>query len=270
MSAAPVFAFHRGDTPLLISVPHDGRLLPDDIEATMTPAARGLPDTDWHVAELYGFVRELGASLLTANYSRYVVDLNRPDTDGALYEGQVSTGLCPLETFAGEPIYAHGSGMDDDARAQRIDRYWRPYHEQVSATLSELAARHGYALLWDAHSIASSVPRLFDGRLPALNLGSNGGKSCPAAVEQAVVAVARQSPFSSVVNGRFTGGYITRRYGEPGRRRYALQLEIAQRCYMDERTLRYDRERARRLRVTLKAMLSAYLHAARRHNGDIE
>jgi N-formylglutamate deformylase len=259
----PVFRAHGGDLPLLISVPHDGRDIPDDIAARMSNAGRAIPDTDWHVAQLYEFASAMGASTVVANYSRYVVDLNRSADDAALYPGQVATGLCPLQTFSGEAVYAAG-GVDDNEKAQRIETYWRPYHEHIRRTLDALRAQHGYALLWDAHSIPSVVPRLFEGELPQLNLGSNASTSCGAAIEAAVAEVAMASNCSAVINGRFKGGYITRHYGAPQDSIHALQLEIAQRAYMDEATTVFDVMRAGALRDTLRAMLQAFLQAANR------
>lgn len=258
-----VFRFDAGDSPLLISVPHDGRKLPGDIEAAMTPEGRELPDTDWHVARLYDFARELGASLLVAEYSRYVVDLNRPPGDESLYPGQLKTGICPVETFAGAAIYRHVSAIPDEEREQRVAGFWRPYHDKLHACLDELKERHGYALLWDAHSIPSRVPRLFDGDLPVLNIGTNGGLSCPPDVEAAVATAAQDSSHSTVVNGRFRGGYITRQYGDPDDGKFAIQLELAQRSYMDENTLAYDDLRAADVIGTLRRMLEAFANAGR-------
>jgi N-formylglutamate amidohydrolase len=256
-----VFSFSRGDAPLLVSVPHDGRELPDALRARMTPEGAGIPDTDWHVAELYDFARELGASVLVANYSRYVVDLNRPASDDELYAGQVATGLCPTQTFAGDNIYASGA-VDAKEMARRVATYWRPYHEKIEQEIEAMLARHGIALLWDAHSIASVVPRLFDGELPALNIGSNGGTSCARNIEQVVVDAAEASPYDAVVNGRFKGGYITRHYGDPANNVHALQLEITQRTYMNEHTRVFDVTLAGHLRNTLQQLIAGFLQAA--------
>ena len=256
-----VFSFHEGTTPLLISVPHDGCHLPHAIRERMTPEALQLPDTDWHVAELYSFVRELGASLLVANYSRYVVDLNRPATDEALYAGQVATGLCPVQTFAGEDIY-RTVAPDSAEVAQRVTTYWQPYHDKIESALAAIRAKHGYALLWDAHSIASRVPRLFDGELHELNIGTHGGRSCDPSLEAAVVDAVEAGPFGYVLNGRFQGGFITRHYGDPLNRVHAVQLEIAQRVYMDELTRVYDAAKVAHLRATLRDMLQAFLDTA--------
>lgn len=256
-----VFRHHGGDLPLLISVPHDGRDLPVDIRCRMTDAGKSIPDTDWDVARLYDFAMDLGASSVIANYSRYVVDLNRSADDAALYPGQVATGLCPEQTFAGEAIYRSG-GVDEEEKLARVEKYWRPYHEHIRTTLASLREEHGYALLWDAHSIPSIVPRLFDGELPELNLGSNSGASCEGSIDAAVAAEARKSPFDAVLNGRFKGGYITRHYGEPENGMHALQLEIAQRAYMNEETGLYDAKKAAVLRDTLQKMLNAFLGAA--------
>lgn len=256
-----VYSSFTGTLPLLISVPHDGCHVPEDIRARMTDAGRALPDTDWHVAELYDFARELGASMQVANYSRYVIDLNRSADDEVLYPGQLVTGLCPQQTFAGDQIYREG-GVDDAEKAGRISRYWRPYHQGIETALAAMRAEHGYALLWDAHSIPGRVPRLFDGELPALNIGSNDGKSCPPSIERAVSEAAAASPYSSVVNGRFKGGFITRHYGDPANNVFAIQLEIAQRSYMNEETGVFDPHRAGRLRNTLHGMLEAFVSSA--------
>ncbi len=257
----PVFEHNSGELPLLISVPHDGRDIPDGVRARMTDTGQSIPDTDWHVAMLYEFAVDLGASMVVANYSRYVVDLNRPATDDALYPGQIATGLCPEQTFAGEEIYVAG-GVDDGEKAARVEEFWRPYHDHIHDTLTSMRERHGVALLWDAHSIPSVVPRLFEGQLPALNLGSDSGRSCEASIETAVAMVAGRSRYSSVTNGRFKGGYITRHYGDPGDSIHALQLEIAQRAYMDEQTLSFDPAKASVLRATLQRMLDAFLAGA--------
>jgi len=254
-----VFTFHEGDAPLLVSVPHDGWQIPSAIVQYMTGEARGIPDTDWHVAQLYEFVRDRGASLLSANFSRYVIDLNRPTDDTAMYAGQLSTGLCPTQTFAGEPIYNEELEI---ATELRIERFWQPYHDKLAATLAALHERHGYALLWDAHSIKSEVPALFDGELPVLNLGTWGGKSCAPAIAAAVMAAASASPYEMVINGRFKGGFITRHYGNPVNNVHAIQLELAQRAYMNEKTLEFEADKAALLRDTLGRLLDSYEEAA--------
>lgn len=264
---SPVFQFQSGELPLLISVPHDGRDLPEDMRVRMSDVGRLIPDTDWHVAKLYEFAANMGANVLVANYSRYVVDLNRSADDAELYPGQVATGLCPLQTFAGDSIYRSG-GVDDSAKAHRIEEYWRPYHARLRDTLDALRAKHGFALLWDAHSIPSVVPRLFDGELPELNLGSNSGASCEKSIEEAVAAVATASSHSTAVNGRFKGGYITRHYGDPENDIHALQLEIAQRAYMNERTVAFDSTKASLLRDTLSELLSIFLVEGRKVKGS--
>ncbi|MYF71039.1 MAG: N-formylglutamate deformylase [Proteobacteria bacterium] len=256
------FFFEQGNTPLLISIPHDGRDLAPGLEERMSDAGRSLPDTDWHVRRLYSFARGLDASVLAARFSRYVVDLNRPPSDAALYDGQLSTGLCPSLTFAGANIYVPGESCGVSERRERTATYWQPYHDMLATTLTRIRRRFGYALLWDAHSIRSEVPTLFRGVLPAMSIGTNDGASCDPHWLHAVLHVARESDYSVVLNDRFKGGYITRHYGNPGDGVHAIQLELAQRSYMDEQTLRYDEDAAARLRVVLRAMLNAFLHSA--------
>src|SRR5688500_12062061 len=175
-----VFTLHRGTRPLLVSLPHDGTGVPDDIAARLTDGARRVPDTDWHVARLYGFARDIGASVLVPTCSRYVVDLNRPPDDVSLYPGQNTTGLCPTVRFSGEPVYQRGREPDAVEIAERVERYWRPYHAALAGEPQRLRVEHGRVLLWEGHSIRGEVPFLFDGRLPDLNLGTAGGTSCSA------------------------------------------------------------------------------------------
>ncbi len=257
-----VFSFAAGNSPLLISIPHDGRALVPGQAERMTKTGQAIPDTDWFVRELYSFAEDIGASVVAANYSRYVVDLNRPADDTALYEGQVSTGVCPLKTFSGDDIYVEGETISVDEQQNRIEQYWRPYHEKISSTLDTLKDEHGVALLWDAHSIASEVPLLFPGVLTDLNIGTNGGKSCAIPLESAVMSIAEASDYSAVLNGRFRGGFITRNYGDPDNGTNAIQLELSQRRYMDEKKLSYDAAPAVRVGSTIKSMLTAFVEAA--------
>jgi N-formylglutamate deformylase len=251
----------QGTTPLLISIPHMGTFVPPDIKGRMTDAALKLPDTDWHVDRLYWFAAEMGASLLMATHSRYVVDLNRPQDDSSLYPGQVKTGLCPLETFAREKIYKTGEEPDDIEKINRVAAYWLPYHETLEMELQRLKKEFGYAILYDAHSIKSEVPLLFEGRLPDLNLGSAKGSSCTPAMADVALKAATGKGYSAVLNGRFVGGYITRHYGQPQNNIHALQMELACINYMDENhPYRYDEKKAEKLQVVLRGILGALLN----------
>lgn len=262
-SQEPPYHFATGTVPLLISFPHVGTEVPDDIADRLTPEAHSLPDTDWHVDALYDFAAELGASTLVARYGRYVVDLNRPPDDANLYPGQQGTGLLPDTLFDGTPLYRAGAAPDAAERAVRLDRYWRPYHQALADELARLTAVHGHALLWDAHSIAAEVPRLFTGRLPDLNLGSNGGLSCPPALAAAVLAATEGAGYSAVLDGRFKGGHITRHYGQPDRRRLALQLELSQDTHLAPGLIpALDAARCGRLRPVLRRMVTIFLDQA--------
>jgi N-formylglutamate deformylase len=261
MTSTPLYEEIAGDSPLLISFPHSGTHVPPELLARLRDEVRDLPDTDWFVPELYAGHHELGASLIRATHSRYVVDLNRPANGAPLYPGQRETTVCPTETFAGQPLYEPGAEPDATEIARRIDQYWQPYHARLAARTTELVARHGYCVLWDAHSIRSTVPGLFVGRLPDLNIGTADGRSCSAPRAQRIAAVlAAQAHFSSVVNGRFKGGYITRHYGKPSAHVDAIQLEIAQTAYLEEsRAPAYEPGRAEPLRRMIGELLRAAL-----------
>lgn len=254
------FTLHRGSTPLFVSLPHDGTALPGDIETRLTPSARRVPDTDWHVSRLYDLARSLGASMIVPRYSRYVVDLNRPPDNASLYPGQNTTGLCPIVQFSGEPIYQAGAEPSNSEIAERIATYWRPYHDALAAELARIRAAHGRVVLWEGHSIRSVVPFLFEGRLPDFNLGTSGGASCSVALQSRLVEVlAGQRDHTYIVNGRFKGGYITRHYGEPQQDIEAVQLELAQLNYMDEDTFEYRDDLAVKTQRVLRALLEACL-----------
>jgi N-formylglutamate deformylase len=255
-----VFTLHRGTAPLFVSLPHDGTALPDDIAARMTASARRVPDTDWHVSRLYAFARELGASMIVPKYSRYVVDLNRPPDDVSLYPGQNTTGLCPIVQFSGEPVYLQGQEPSPDEIAQRVGNFWRPYHEALAAEIARIKAAHGRVVLWEGHSIRSVVPFLFDGRLPDFNLGTAGGASCGADLQRQLTGVlVAQEKYTFVANGRFKGGYITRRYGDPANGVDAVQLELAQSNYMDEDSFAYRDDLAAPTRAVIMALLETAL-----------
>jgi len=252
------FTLHRGTAPLLVSVPHDGTRVPDDIAARLTPEARRVPDTDWHLSTLYAFARAMGASMLVPRFSRYVVDLNRSEDDVSLYPGQNTTGLCPVVRFSGDPVYLPGQEpLEDEVRA-RVETYWRPYHTALRAELDRLRAAHGRVVLWEGHSIKGDLPFLFDGRLPDLNLGTANGASCSPALQSRLEdMLSAQSRYGWVHNGRFKGGHITRHYGDPANGIDAVQLEISQRIYMDEDTFEYDASKAAGAQHMIRALLEA-------------
>jgi len=258
------FQFSAGTLPLLLSIPHAGTQLTPEVDAGLSDAARGLPDTDWHIPQLYNFAREMGISVLVGNYSRFVIDLNRPPDNQALYT-TATTGLYPETLFDGTPTFMAGKTPTPAQREGYQHDIWQPYHDKIQQELARLKQQHGYALLFDAHSIASVIPRLFDGQLPDLNLGTNDGASCSTDITQRLTACCQaQSAFSWVLNGRFKGGYITRAYGRPEEGQHAIQLELAQCNYMDEQPpFRWREDKATRLQPLLRQLIGTLLNGPR-------
>ena len=251
------FDFSAGEGPLLVSMPHVGVEVPGDIAARLTPEAQALPDTDWHVDRLYEFLAEMGVPVLKAVQSRYVVDLNRPPDGAALYPGQAGTGLVPVETFAGEELYTGGEAPGTEEIETRVADFWRPYHGKLAGELARIKAVHGFAILWDAHSIRSKVPRLFEGTLPDLNFGTAAETSADPGLAAALMQVAGgQDDCSAVLDARFTGGYITRHYGNPAAHVHAVQLELSQATYMQEDPPHeFDEALAARVRPLLRRLI---------------
>lgn len=250
------FDYFPGTVPVIISVPHAGTHIPPAILERFCQPAKQLPDTDWHVGRLYAFARELGAHMLCATHSRYVIDLNRAPDGQSLYPGRFTTGLCPLTLFDGTPLYQPGQEPDAREIGQRTMQYWQPYHRKLQDVMGSLRQLHKKLVVFDAHSIRSRVPALFEGTLPALNLGTADG-TADAGLTAQLAELCRASPYSAVHNGRFRGGYITRHYANPGNGVHSVQLELAQEHYMQEEApYAYDAAKAEKLQPTLRALMS--------------
>jgi len=264
-----LYTLERGTAPLLISIPHLGTQIPDELRGQYTDAALTVADTDWHLDRLYAFAKELGATILGARVSRYVIDLNRPPNDESLYPGQTTTSLCPTETFRGEPLYRDGCIPDAAERQRRVATYWQPYHDTLRAELQRLHAQHTNVLLWEAHSIASVLPRLFDSKLPDLNLGTQDGRTAASIVQARAESAAASSGYTWVANGRFKGGYITRHFGAPHDGVHAIQLEMCQSTYMSETApFDYVPSLAARVEPVLRQMVGGALEAVKALNGS--
>jgi len=254
-----VFSYQQGNSPVIVSFPHDGVLLPVEIKSHFNVLGQQVPDTDWFVNQLYNFLPELDVSFFIPEFSRYVVDLNRSSLGGSLYPGQYETSVCPLATFDDESIYKDGKEPEPGEVQRRIAAYWQPYHDHIQSEIERIKALHGYAILWDAHSIRGVVPQLFEGVLPDLNFGTAAGASCTSDILKRVTDIAHaQTHFSVVENARFKGGYITRNYGKPEENVYTIQLEINQSIYMaDDHPAMLDEEKCEQLRPLLRSFIKA-------------
>jgi N-formylglutamate deformylase len=255
----------RGDAPLIVSMPHTGTQIPGDIEARLISPWLGRKDADWWIEKLYDFAPGLSATVLRTDISRTVIDVNRDPSGKSLYPGRNTTELCPTSTFDGEPLYRDGAVPSEREIAERRARYFDPYHAALETELERLRARHDRIVLFEAHSIRSVIPRLFDGQLPNFNIGTNIGASCAQELTKCVESLCAITEFSRVTNGRFKGGYTTRRYGRPRDGVHAVQLELADRGYLDEPDVPspenwptpYREARAAALRAVLKRILQA-------------
>jgi formiminoglutamase len=252
----------QGPSPLVLSMPHPGTGLPPEVHAALNETGRAVPDTDWHMRQLYAFAERFQPTIVEAGLSRYVIDLNRDPSGASLYPGQATTELVPTTTFDGAPIWT--TEPDEAEIARRREVYFQPYHDALAAEIDRARAAHGWCLLWDCHSIKSVIPRLFPDTLPTLNLGTNSGRSCAPAVETAAAAAMAAHDLTQIVNGRFKGGWITRRYGRPQDGVHAIQMEIALSAYLAEEAppWRFDAATARPLQAALDSIIDAALAAA--------
>ena len=255
------YTLQRSHSPLLISFPHVGTAIPADQQHRYTSRALEGEDTDWFLDRLYGFAAGLGATLIVPHFSRYLVDLNRSCDNAPMYPGQNNTELCPTKHFSGDPLYRDQLAPDDAEIARRVTQFWQPYHDALRDELARIRSAHGFAVLFDAHSIKSELPWLFDGRLPNMSIGTANGASCDAGLSDSVMRVfASQSEFSHVLNGRFKGGHITRHFGNPAGGIHAIQLEMCLRSYMSETPpYRWDDGRAAGVTPLLRAFVETLL-----------
>ncbi len=224
----------RGEAPLVVSVPHAGTEIPHHIEVALVSPWLARKDADWWVDQLYGFAAGLGATVVRTAMSRTVIDVNRDPSGASLYPGAPTTGLCPLTTFDGEPLWRNDLQPSADEIARRKALWFTPYHDALNHEIDRLRTRHGVVVLYDAHSIRSRVQRLFEGELANFNIGTNDAVSCDPALTAAVERACDAGGFTRVTNGRFKGGWITRHHGRPGHGVHALQMELACRGYMVE------------------------------------
>lgn len=263
--SADVFTLSRGTAALVVSLPHVGTLIPDANRAHYVPRALAVEDTDWHLTRLYSFATQLGASVIAATHSRYLIDPNRPPDDTPMYPGAANTELCPTKFFSGEALYREGFEPGAAEIERRRVKYWWPYHLALRAELDRVRAKHGYVLHWDGHSIRSRIPWLFDGTLPDLNLGTASGASCSPRISSGLIDVLKQqTEFTYVLDGRFKGGYTTRHYGRPNEGFHTIQMEMAQSCYMEESPpFAYDEAKAARVTQVLQTLLKAAMMSAR-------
>ncbi|MEM5472073.1 N-formylglutamate deformylase [Hoeflea sp. AS60] len=247
----------RGDGPIVLGLPHTGTYVPDDIFARLTPLGQTLSDTDWHIDRLYDGLLD-GVTTVRANFHRYVIDANRDPSGASLYPGQNTTGLVPMTDFDGEPLWLD---EPDEAEIEARRLAWHaPYHAALEAELMRVREIHGVAILYDCHSIRSKIPFLFEGRLPDFNIGTNMATTCAPVLEAIVSGIcAGAEDYSSIVNGRFKGGWTTRHYGRPAGNLHAIQMELAQSTHLASETLPfdYDPAKADRLRVHLKSILTS-------------
>lgn len=239
--------------PILLSIPHSGTAIPEEIRSRLVPEKAGRPDdTDWFVDRLYDFAPELGITIIMANYSRWVIDLNRTPDGKPLYDdGRVITELCPTVDFTGAPLYT-GKLPSDQEIKDRKSKYYMPYHQKIAEELALLKVKFGKVLLWDCHSIRQTVPTIRKEPFPDLILGSADGLSTEKGLIDTVITALGQSDYSLHHNHPFKGGYITRNYGHPDEGFHALQLEMTKINYMDDSELEYDEDRANDVRTLFR------------------
>ncbi|WP_417446252.1 N-formylglutamate amidohydrolase [Kangiella sp.] len=258
----PVFDCQEYHSPIIVSMPHHGQFIPNDVIQQMQPAAYDSADTDWYLVDLYSFLDEMGITRINANYSRYLIDLNRDKSGEVLYAGADNTELCPTSNFDREPLYTEEKLPTSAEIKRRVELYWQPYHDQLVRLIKQAKQQHGFCLLFEAHTIQSEVPRFFEGQLPDFNFGTNNGATLNEPLTKALENFDTQQ-YSKIINGRFKGGYITRHYADPENQIYCLQLELSQITYLNEQKRLLDKTKTQNVQKVIAKLfeqLSLSLH----------
>ena len=259
-----VFEVTEGNSPLILAMPHTGTYVPEGVLKHLNEAGRTLRDTDWHIEKLYqGLMPDV--TIVRALFHRYVIDANRAPTDESLYPGQNTTGLCPTTDFDGKPIYLDEQEPEPEEIESRRNEFHTPYHRAIAKEIERVHARHGLVILYDCHSIRSHIPFLFEGKLPDFNIGTNNGTTCAKSMEISTSDICSSAQgFSSILNGRFKGGWTTRNYGQPDNNIHAIQMELAQSTHLagEELPFDYSPQIAANIRPHLKNILEELTNQA--------
>jgi len=252
--------------PVVASIPHAGTWLPPGYATRLaSDAMRALPMTDWHLPRLFDFLPALGVTVVAATVSRFVIDLNRPPHGEALYPGRFETGLVPLESFDGDPVFSEPPSESDIAAARR-DIY-DPYHAARCGLLERRRDEAGRVIQLDLHSVTPAANRISGPLTHEIMLGDRDGASCARWLTREAEAAYAQAGFSVAVNDPYKGGWITASGGSLDGVE-ALQIEMSWAAYMET-----GREPAKAVdvppfdmaRERLRRVFSALLPNAVRH-----
>ena len=244
--------------PIVLSVPHAGTAFPPEIKNHYKKRMRKhLDDTDWFVDQLYQFAPSLGITIIKANLSRWVIDLNRDPESTPLYnDNRLITSNTPTTDFFGNPIYKSSDLEPNEIeKDRRLKEYYWPYYRKVNSLLTERKEQFGQVLLWDAHSIRHKVSTIQSDPFPDMILGNNDAQTAhPKLIETALTKL-RSTEFNISHNTPFKGGHITRYFGQPNHHVHALQLEMNKILYMDDNEITYNVKRAEKVQKVLQNTL---------------
>lgn len=252
--------------PIIISIPHAGTGFPPELKGHYNKRLQTyLDDTDWYLDKLYYFAPALGITLIKANLSRWVIDLNRDPKSIPLYDdGRLITSHIPRTDFYGNKIYKKPEYEPDQTECElRLRTYYWPYYKQIETLLQVRKNEFGKVLLWDAHSIRHLVTTIQKDPFPDMILGNNDEKTADAKIIRTALNGLESGSFELRHNSPFKGGHITRYFGNPKNNVHALQLEMNKILYMDDNELTFNVSRAtlvqNTLRITLQRLIQTMM-----------
>lgn len=221
--------------PIIASIPHAGTFVPQEIQQLFASSkVAQLPMTDWFLLELYDFLPDLGISVIAANYSRYVVDLNRSPVPLELYPGRFETKLVSDKDFQGKDIFLNYPS--DEQIAFYKQSVHQPYHTALDDLLQDVINSHGKAYLFDLHSIAKHATVIHDELDKDIYLGNRDNKSCSSQWLDSVEQEFLNQDISVQKNSPYKGGYITHHYGLASNV-HAIQIEMNQSLYISQESV---------------------------------
>lgn len=248
--------------PIIISVPHSGTKFPSEIKGHYKKRMRRhLDDTDWYVHKLYEFAPSLGITLIKANLSRWVIDLNRDPKSTPLYnDGRLITTNTPTTDFFGNKIYKSPKYEPDQAEInRRLNSYYWPYYQQLESLIETRKQQFGKVLLWDAHSIRHRVSTIQKDPFPDMILGNNDSQTADSDLIDTALNGLKSGSFQISHNTPFKGGHLTRYFGKPENNVHALQLEMNKILYMDDNEITMNEHRTAEVKIVLQKTFEALI-----------
>ena len=215
----------HSNSPLVISIPHSGTDIPQDIAPLCNRASKH-EHTDWALTEL---VASLLETTLVATVSRYIVDVNRfkPRT------GKATQPIIPRIDELGHQLFYNYPSKQK--QADWLKRYYTPYYHHLESLLHQKLGQYSKLLLIDLHSYDDKLFQTSD-----IIIGTRRKQTISEELLEQLQTLFREEGLSTRVDTPFLGGNIIATFGKHPSIE-AVQIEVPYSLYLDGHTLHEER-----------------------------